>query len=124
MVFGAALTGALGGSLVLNLAAIVAFALAMAIGGAIAAFACNRWPGLSAPAWTLWPAAVLFNPMFLLGATYSMANWDCVVGRTTGWNCLFTDLGPILCELALVPPTIGLMARWWVARQAASERGQ
>jgi hypothetical protein len=117
MVFGAALTGALGGSLVLSLEAIVAFALGMAAGAAIAAVACHRWPGLAAPAWTLWPAAVLFNPMFLLGAGYSMANWDCLVGKTTGWSCLFTDLGPILCALALAPPSLGLIARWWLARQ-------
>ena len=42
MVLSAALIGVLGGSLVLNLAAIVAFALGMAAGAAIAAFACNR----------------------------------------------------------------------------------
>ena len=70
MVSGAALVGALGGSLVLNLGAVVLFALGMAVGAAIAAFACSRWPGLSAPAWRLWPAAVAFNPMVLLGAGY------------------------------------------------------
>jgi hypothetical protein len=117
MVLSAALIGALGGSLVLNLGAVVAFALGMAAGAAIAAFACSRWPGLWAPAWTLWPAAVAFNPMVLLGAGYSIANWECVVGRTTGWSCLFTDLGPMLCGLGLVPPSIGLIARWWAARQ-------
>jgi hypothetical protein len=117
MVFSAALIGALGGSLVLSLGAIVAFAVGMAVGAAIAAFACSRWPGLSAPAWTLWPAAVAFNPMVLLGAGYSMANWECVVGKTTGWSCLFTDLGPMLCGLGLVPPSMGLIARWWAARQ-------
>jgi hypothetical protein len=117
MVLGAALTGAVGGSLVLNLVAIVAFAFGMAVGAAIAAFACSRWPGLPAPAWTLWPAAVLFNPIFLLGAGYSLANWECVVGTKTGWSCLFTDLGPMLCALALVPPSIGLAARWWTAQR-------
>ena len=119
MVLSAALIGALGGSLVLNLGAVVAFALGMAAGAAIAAFACNRWPGLSAPAWTLWPAAVAFNPMVLLGAGYSIANWECVVGRTTGWSRLFTDLGPMLRGLGLVPPSIGLIARWWAARQGS-----
>ena len=54
--------------------------------------------------------------MVLLGAGYSMANWECVAGRTTGWSCLFTDLGPMLCGLGLVPPSIGLIARWWAAR--------
>jgi hypothetical protein len=117
MVLSAALTGALGGSLVLSLEAIVAFALGMAVSAAIAAFACSRWPGLLAPAWTLWPAAVAFNPMVLLGAGYSMASWECLVGRTTGWSCLFTDLGPMLCGLGLVPPLIGLIARWWAVRQ-------
>ena len=114
MVFSAALTGALGSSLVLSLEAIVAFALGMALG---AAFACSRWPGLAAPAWKLWPAAVAFNPMVLLGAGYSLANWECLVGKTTGWSCLFTELGPMLCGLGLMPPTIGLIARWWAARQ-------
>jgi len=117
MVLSAALTGALGGSLVLSLEAIVAFAVGMAVGAVIAAFSCSRWPGLAAPAWTLWPAAVAFNPMVLLGAGYSIASWECLVGRTTGWSCLFTDLGPMLCGLGLVPPTIGVMARWWAARQ-------
>lgn len=118
MVLSAALTGALGGGLVLNLVAVVLFALGMAAGAAIAAFACSRWPGLAATAWTLWPAAVVFNPMVLLGAGYSLANWACVVGTKTGWSCLFTDLGPMLCALGLVPPTIGLIARWWAARQS------
>jgi hypothetical protein len=117
MVFSAALAGALGGSLVLRLEAIVAFALGMAVGAAIAAFACSRWPGLSAPAWTLWPAAVAFNPMVLLGAGYSVANWECLAGRTTGWSCLLAALGPMLCGLGLVPPSIGLVARWWSTRQ-------
>ena len=117
MVSGAALVGALGGSLVLRLEAVVAFALAMALGAAIAAVACSRWPGLSAPAWRLWPAAVAFNPMVLLGAGYSVANWECLVGTKTGWSCLFTELGPMLCGLGLVPPTIGLIARWWTVRQ-------
>jgi hypothetical protein len=117
MVSGAALVGALGGGLVLRLEAVVAFALGMAVGAAIAAFACSWWPGLSAPAWRLWPAAVAFNPMVLLGAGYSMANWECLVGRTTGWSCLLAELGPMLCGLGLVPPSIGLIARWWAARQ-------
>ena len=117
MVLSAALVGAAGSSLVLNLGAVVAFALGMAVGAAIAAFACSRWPGLSAPAWTPWPAAVAFNPMVLLGAGTSIANWECLVGTKTGWSCLFTELGPMLCALGLVPPTIGLIARWWAARQ-------
>lgn len=117
MVLSAALIGALGGSLVLDVVAIVLFAVAMAAGAAIAAFACSRWPGVAAPAWKLWPAAVVFNPMVLLGAGYAIASWECVVGTKTGWSCLFTDLGPMLCALGLAPPTIGLIARWWMARQ-------
>jgi hypothetical protein len=93
MVLSAALIGALGGSLVLSLKAVAAFALGMAVGAAIAAFACSRWPGLS-------------------------ANWECL-GATTGWSSLFTDLGPMLCGLCLVPPSIGLVARWWAARPKA-----
>ena len=42
MVLSAALVGAAGGSLVLNLWAIVIFALGMAAGAAIAAFACTQ----------------------------------------------------------------------------------
>jgi hypothetical protein len=49
MVSSAALVGALGGSLVLRLEAIVGFALGMAVGAAIAAFACSRWPAFRRP---------------------------------------------------------------------------
>ncbi len=120
MVGSAFVVGAIAGTLVLSLRGIVSLSASMAVGAAIAVLVCSWWPTQRAPAWKLWPAAVLFNPMFLIGAAYTIANYECFVGRATGWDCLLVDLGPFLCELCLIPPLFGLMLRWWRRRRLSS----
>lgn len=116
-VVGALIVGAMAGSVALNLTALLVFSLAMAVGAAVAAWICSRWPGLSAPAWKLWPIAVLANPVFLVAAAYSIAEYECLIGRRSGWSCLLVDLIPMLAGICAILPLIGLAARWWASRR-------
>jgi len=70
MVCSAPVIGALAGGSALNARGTILFALAMAVGAAVAVLACSWWPKLSAPVWKLWPASVAANPLFLLAAGY------------------------------------------------------
>jgi hypothetical protein len=108
--------GGVAGTAVLNLRAIVAFALLMAAGAGVAALVCRRWPGLAAPAWKLWPVAAIANPLFLAGIAWSIDQWGCLVGRVRGWDCLLAELAPALVLLCLIPPAAGLALRWWRGR--------
>jgi hypothetical protein len=119
-VVGALIVGVVAGSVALNLTALLVFALAMAVGAAVATWICSRWPGLSAPAWKLWPIAVLANPVFLAAAAYSVAEYECLIGRRSGWSCLLVDLIPMLAGICAVPPLIGLAARWWASHRRAN----
>jgi hypothetical protein len=116
MIASALLIGVLAGTAVLNLQGTVLFAAAMATGAAVAAVVCSRWPGLEAAAWKLWPTAVLTNPVFLVAAGYSIDQYECLVGETTGWSCMFSELVPAVCALSLIPPSIGLVVRLWRRR--------
>lgn len=116
-VVAALVAGGVVGTAALNLRAIVVFALFMAGGAAIAALVCWRWPGLSAPAWKLWPAAIVTNPLFLVGVYWSIDQYDCLLGHTRGWDCMFATFGPILAGLCVLPPVAGLALRWWRARR-------
>jgi hypothetical protein len=111
MLGGALLIAAAAGTVVLNLRGTLLFAAIMLAGAAIAAFVSAWWPGLGAAAWKLWPSAVLANPVFLIGVGYSIDQYECVVGESTSWDCMFTSFGLIVSGLCLVPPTIGLVLR-------------
>jgi hypothetical protein len=116
MIVSASLLGALAGAAVLNIGGTVLFVAAMAVGAAIAAFICSRWPGLDSASWKLWPMAVLANPVFLLAAGYSVDQYECLVGKTTGWGCMFSDLGLAVCAISAIPPSIALAIRTWRRR--------
>src|SRR5206468_8735943 len=107
MVGSAFVTGAVAGGLALNVRGTIVFAVCMAIGAGVAVLVCTWWPKLTASVWTLWPAAVAANPMFLLGAGYSLDHYECFLGKAAGWDCIFVGLGPLLCELCLLPPIFG-----------------
>jgi hypothetical protein len=112
-VLGGLVIGGVPGSAALNLQATVGLALVMAGGAAIAALVCWRWPGLAAPAWKLWPVAVLANPLFMIGVYWTIDEWECLFRRTrSGWDCLFSDFAPILAGLCLIPPVVGLVVRF------------
>lgn len=105
--------GGVAGTAVLNLKAIVMLALFMALGAAIAALVCWRWPGLAAPAWKLWPMAIVTNPLFLVGVYWTIDQVDCLFRGARGWDCMFAAFGPILAGLCVIPPAVGLAVRWW-----------
>jgi len=112
-VLAALVVGGVAGTVALNPKAIVMLALFMAAGAAIAALVCRRWPGLAAPAWKLWPMAVVTNPLFMVGVYWTIDQYDCLLGRSRGWDCLFAEFGPVLAALCLLPPAVGLATRWW-----------
>jgi len=108
--------GGLAGTVVLNLKAIALLALFLAAGAAIAALVCARWPGLSAPAWKLWPMAAVTNPLFMVGVYWSIDQRECLFRAARGWDCMFAAFGPILAALCLLPPAVGVVARFLVFR--------
>jgi hypothetical protein len=111
MVGSALLIGAVAGGAVLNVQGTVLFAAFMAVGAAIAAVVSSRWPGPDAAFWKLWLTGVLANPAFLVGAVYSIRQYECLVGDMTGWECMFSELGLVVSGLCVIPPAIGLAFR-------------
>lgn len=110
-VLGALLIGAVGGSF-LDLRAILTFAAAMAVGAAASAVVCRWWPGYDAPGWRLWLAGALGNPLLLVALGFSIDSYDCLTGKRTGWDCMFSDIGPIVVGVCVLPPLFGLALRW------------
>ena len=108
MIGGALVLGGATGGAVLNAGGTLMFSLSMAVGAAIAALVCSRWPGLDATAWKLWPASTIANPMFLISARYSIDQYECLWGNARGWDCMFADVGPMVCALCAGPPIVGL----------------
>lgn len=110
-VLGALSIGAVGGSF-LDLRAILTFAAAMAVGAAASAVVCRWWPGYDAPGWRLWLAGALGNPLLLVALGFSIDSYDCLTGKRTGWDCMFSDIGPIVVGVCILPPLFGLALRW------------
>ena len=84
--------------------------LGAALGAAIAGFACRRWPGLAAPAWRLWLAAWLFNPVVIVALGYVVSQHECLLGQSRGWQCMGLALVVLASPLTLLPPTVAVIA--------------
>lgn len=110
-VLGALLIGAVGGSFV-DFQAIFTFAVAMVVGAAASTMVCRWWPGFDASGWRLWLAGALGNPLLLVALGFSIDEYDCLIGKRTGWNCMFSDIGPMVVGVCLLPPLLGLGLRW------------
>lgn len=117
-VLGALLIGAIGGSF-LDLRAIFTFAIAMAVGAAASAIVCRWWPGYDAAGWRLWLTGALANPLLLVALGFSVDSYECLLGKRTGWNCMFADIGPLVAGICLLPPLLGLAVRWLLRRTSA-----
>ena len=115
-VLGALLVGAVCGSF-LDLRAIFTFAIAMAVGAAASAMVCRWWPGYSAAGWRLWLTGAIANPLLLVALGFSIDSYECLLGRRTGWNCMFADIGPMVVGVCLLPPLFGVGLRWLWGRQ-------
>jgi hypothetical protein len=111
-VIAALMAGAVAGAF-LDLKAVLIFSSVLAASAIVSALVCWRWPGFDAAAWKLWLIGVLANPMFLAAVAFSVDQYECLIGRKTGWNCLFSDLGPMVAGMCLLPPVGGLLWRAW-----------
>jgi hypothetical protein len=48
---------------------------------------------------------------------FSVDSYDCLLGQRTGWDCLFSDIGPLVAGICLLPPLPGVGLRWLWGRQ-------
>jgi hypothetical protein len=87
--------------------AIFTFAIAMAVGAAASAMVCRWWPGYDAPGWALWLTGAIANPLLLVALGFSIDRYDCLLGKRTGWDCMFSDIGPMVVGVCLLPPLVG-----------------
>ena len=110
-IVGALLIGAVGGALI-NTASIESFSIIMVVAAAASATVCRWWPGYDGPWWQLWFAGAGTNPLLLVAVSFSLDAADCVVGVRTGRGCLFSDIGPLVVGVCLVPPLFGIGLRW------------
>jgi hypothetical protein len=114
-VLSALLIGAVGGALI-NTASIESFSIIMAVAAAASATVCRWVPGYDGPWWQLWLAGAGTNPLLLVALAFSFDAADCVVGARKGPACLFSDIGPLVVGVCLIPPLIGIGLRGILAR--------
>ena len=107
----------------LNPLAILVFCTSLAIGAAASALVCWWRPGFNAAGWKLWLVGTLANPVTLLALAYSASEYECLMGRRTGWDCMLSGIGPYIAALGCLPPLVGLIVRWW-SRRLRSSAGQ
>ena len=107
----ALLIGAVGGA-VINTASIVSFSVIMAVAAAASATVCRWWPGYDSPWWQLWLAGAGTNPLLLVAFSFSIDAADCVTRARKGPDCLFSDIGPLVVAVCLLPPLFGIGLRW------------
>jgi hypothetical protein len=118
-VLGALLIGIVGGAF-LDLTAVMVFGGGLTVSAAASAFVCWWWPGFAGAGWKLWLAGTFGNPLLLVGGFFAIADWECLVGGETGWNCMFAEVGPLAVGVCLLPPLFGLALRWISTRRAKS----
>jgi hypothetical protein len=112
-VVSALLIGAVGGALI-NTASIESFSIIMAVAAAASAAVCRWWPGYDGAWWQLWLAGAGANPLLLVALSFSIDAADCVARARKGPDCLFSDIGPLVVAVCLVPPLFGIgLRRLW-----------
>ena len=119
-VVGAFVVGA-GSGATLDLTAVLVFSSLLAANAVIGSLVCWWRPGFEAAGWKLWLTATFANPLMLAAIGFSIDQYDCLTGQRTGWNCMFSDVGPLTVMACLPSPLIGLVARWWKRRRPAPE---
>jgi hypothetical protein len=100
-----------------NLAATIVFSSVLAAGAALSALICRWRPGFEAAGWKLWLAGTFANPVTLLALAYSASQYECLLGRRTGWDCILVEIGPVIAALCCLPPIVGVLFRWWARRR-------
>ena len=61
---------------------------------------------------------IVTNPLLIGGIVWAAMDYDCLFAGKSGWNCLFSDVGPFVAGMSLIPPLIGLVGRWGSTRRA------
>ena len=117
-VLSAFLLGFVGG-VFLNLEALLVFCSVMAGSALVSALVCWRWPGYAGAGWKLWLVGVIASPLFLVAAFLVAQDYECLTGSKTGWDCMFSDMYPLMMGVCVIPPLIGLAVRW-LARHVVS----
>ena len=117
-VIGAAITGVVAGAF-LDWQAVVSFSAVLALNAVIGSLVCWWRPGFEAAGWKLWLMASFANPLMVAAIAFSLDQYNCLLGRQTGWNCMFADVGPLTAAACLPSPLVGLAARWWRKRRPA-----
>ena len=117
-VVGAFMVGGVAGAF-LDLKAMLVFSSLLAANAAICSLVCWWRPGFEAAWWKLWLVATFANPLMLSAIAFSIDQYDCLTGQRSGWNCMFSDVGPLTAMACLPSPLIGLAVRWWRQRVAA-----
>jgi|EndMetStandDraft_4_1072995.scaffolds.fasta_scaffold539120_2 small basic protein len=102
----------------LNIPTIVVFCLSLAGGAAVSALICRWRPGFDAAGWKLWLVGTFANPVMLAALAFTASEYECLLGRRTGWDCILSGIGPFIAGLCCLPPIVGLLARWWARRRA------
>ena len=110
-VIGAFVTGAVAGAF-LDLKAVMIFSSLLAANAAIGSLICWWRPGFEAAWWKLWLVATFANPLMLSAIAFSIDQYDCLIGQRTGWNCMFSDIGPTVVGACLLPPLLGVGLHW------------
>lgn len=114
----AVLVGGAAGTSFIDARAGLICAAGLLAGAFVSSYVCQWRPGLEAPAWKLWPVAVLANPVLLFMLGYLATDTDCLLGIKRGWNCIAAALAMMASVLCLLPPIGGLLWRWWKRRRA------
>jgi hypothetical protein len=115
---GALLAGGIAGTF-FDAVAVMTFAGILAGNALIATLLGWWWPGLNARGWKLWLVATLANPLVLAGGAWSAIQYECFTGEKSGWDCMFAEVGPFAAGMGLLPPLVGLAARWLSDRRKA-----
>ena len=118
-VVAALIAGAAAGA-TLDAQAAIMGAILLAAGAMVSSVVCWWKPGLEAPAWLLIPAAILANPLMLAALGFMAVDYECVVGRRGGWNCLGVAIAILVAGICLLPPFGGWLWRWWKRRRPAT----
>jgi hypothetical protein len=103
-----------------NPLAVMMFCLGLAAGAAISVLICRWRPGFESAGWKLWLVGTIANPVTLAALVYSASEYECLLGRRTGWDCMLVEIGAFIAGLGCLPPTAGLLVRWWARGRRSS----
>jgi hypothetical protein len=70
--------------------------------------------------WKLWLVVVVANPVAVAALLFVGAGWQCVTGRIYDFGCIGPLYAGVIAAACFLPPSVGLMCRWWHHRTQAN----